>query len=292
MKTLAEYLAEKGLGSDDIWTAGRRAQSDQPPDHQDAIDTTRAAIERHGKMCAITAEREAQELEAAARERAAAARERKAEAAEREAADNAPTRREARHHDEAAERHAAAAAEYEAAAERFEREAARAARGRPTAAQRAERRRLLESAAAERVAADREDAAASRKIGIANRLHMEATGAPGGSVGHTGSRGTRRRRHHHPHPRPRHVHRSPRSAEAISATRDASISPSRRTVTSRASITTDPIGPGPVALSTSNVANPDRGRGSTPTASADDATASLPWRARLRHVDNCQRDIP
>ena len=45
-------------------------------------------------------------------------------------------------------------------------------------------------------------------------------------------------------------------------------------------------------LSTSNVANADCGCGSTPTGSADDATASLPWRARLRHVDNCQRDIP
>ena len=66
----------------------------------------------------------------------------------------------------------------------------------------------------------------------------------------------------------------------------------RRTLTSRASITTDPIGPGPVALSTSSAANAGCGRGSTPNGSADDATASLPWRARLRHVDNCQRDIP
>ena len=62
--------------------------------------------------------------------------------------------------------------------------------------------------------------------------------------------------------------------------------------TSRASITTDPIGPGPVTLSTSSAANAGCGRGSTPNGSADDATASLPWRARLRHVDNCQRDIP
>ena len=66
----------------------------------------------------------------------------------------------------------------------------------------------------------------------------------------------RTRGHHHPHPRPRHVHRSPRSAEAISAIRVASISPSRRTVIPRASITTDPIGPGPVAPSTSSGPKP------------------------------------
>ena len=30
----------------------------------------------------------------------------------------------------------------------------------------------------------------------------------------------------------------------------------------------------------------------TTTSSADDATVSLPWRARLRHADNCLRDSP
>ena len=67
-------------------------------------------------------------------------------------------------------------------------------------------------------------------------------------------------------------------------------------LTPRASIVTDPIESGPVALSTSSVAN--AGYGSDPSTtgsgsgSADDATANLPWRARLRHADNCLRDNP
>ena len=83
----------------------------------------------------------------------------------------------------------------------------------------------------------------------------------------------------HAHPRPRDVHRSPRSAEAISATRDASIAPSRRTVTSRASITTDPH-----RTRTRRAVHLERGRtpaaarGSTPTASADESF-SRPGRA-------------
>ena len=101
--------------------------------------------------------------------------------------------------------------------------------------------------------------------------------------------GAKHHRHPHPHPRLRDVHRCPRNAEAISAICEASISPSRRTVSSRDSITTDPIGP--VALSTLSGANAGCGCGSTSTASADDAPASLPRRARLRHVDNCQREI-
>ena len=64
----------------------------------------------------------------------------------------------------------------------------------------------------------------------------------------------RTRCHYHPHPRPRDDDRSPRSAEAISAILKAPISPSRRTFTPRASIETDPIEPGPVALSTPSMA--------------------------------------
>ena len=48
---------------------------------------------------------------------------------------------------------------------------------------------------------------------------------------------------------------------------------------------------GPVALSTSSVANAGCACRATSTGCVDDATASLPWRATLRHVDNCQRDI-
>ncbi len=119
-----------------------------------------------------------------------------------------------------------------------------------------------------------------------------------------------------PHRCSRGDHRSPRNADATSAIRQPPISPSRRTVTPRALIETDAIeaGPlalstafevarqrsdmedaieaGPLALSTSSVANAGCGSGSTTTGSADDGTASLPWRARLRHDDNCQRDSP
>ena len=131
---------------------------------------------------------------------------------------------------------------------------------------------------------DAEDVAA-RAVGLC-RWYRTADARVAGTAIH------RTRRHHYPHPRPRDVHRSPRSAEAISAIRNASISPSTRTVTSRASIETDPIGPGPFALSTSSAANAGCGSESTIAGGADDATASSPWRAALRHVDNCQRETP
>ena len=174
MKTLAEHLAEQGLGSDHIWTTGRRTPSRQPADRQDAIATARSAIKRHRKARAAAAELEAQAHATAAQERTAAEREREAAAQEHEAAEDAPTRREARHHDEAAERHEAAAAGHEAAAERFEREAVRVARGDPGAVQRDDRRRCLETAAAEAVAAGQERNAANRETGIANSLRMQS----------------------------------------------------------------------------------------------------------------------
>ena len=75
------------------------------------------------------------------------------------------------------------------------------------------------------------------------------------------------------------------------------VSPSRRTVTPRASIVTEPTGPrsGNGVSSTSSVANAGSGSAAA-TASgsgpADDGRTSLPWRARLRQADNCLRDTP
>ena len=96
----------------------------------------------------------------------------------------------------------------------------------------------------------------------------------------------RPRRHHDPRPRARDDHRSALSAEAIAAIRPASMSPSKRTVTPRASIETEPSEPRPGsgARSTSAVANAgSRSQPSTTNSgSVDDASVSLPRRARFQ----------
>ena len=121
------------------------------------------------------------------------------------------------------------------------------------------------------------------------RSQPDATGRP---RSRTNALKLRTRRHHDPQSRARDDHRSTLSKETISAIRPAPISPSRRTVTPRASIEPEPRS-GSGAASTSSVAKAGSRSGSFATAigsasgPVEDVRASLPLRAKPRHADNC-----